>query len=177
MFRPVRKRILRIGILILVVSVILFSYSIYSIESGVITHRNLELPFGSSQEISIVERNVSAGNDLQYSISSHNGSDLNVSAYMISPSGSHIGSLSIRNASTGSTIIVAGVAGNWTLVIVNNDPQIQFIDVTISNVGYLSLLGAVFGLVLLIVGIAVIGIHSYIRYMEKRREKLRGFSQ
>jgi hypothetical protein len=51
------------------------------------------------------------------------------------------------------------------------------VDVTITNIGYLYLIGAIFGFILLIVGIVMIGLNSYARLAERRREKNRGFSE
>ncbi|MEM0156880.1 MAG: hypothetical protein QXN26_02300 [Thermoplasmataceae archaeon] len=177
MFRPVRKRIVRIATIILVVSVILFSYSVYSIESNVSTHNNVTVPSGAASSVSISENGVQAGNDLEYIIASHNGTNINVSAYMLSPSGVHSGILSIVNVNQGSRVFVAGASGNWTLVITNNAHTLATLDVTITNIGSIYLIGAIFGFILLIVGIVMIGLNSYARVAERRREKNRGFSE
>jgi hypothetical protein len=72
---------------------------------------------------------------------------------------------------------VADSSGNWTLVITNNAHTSAVVDVTITNIGYLYLIGAIFGFILLIVGIVMIGLNSYARLAERRREKNRGFSE
>ena len=71
---------MRIAAIILIVSVILFSYSVYSIESNVSTHRNVSVLPGSASSVSIREDNVQAGNDLEYIIASHNGTDINITS-------------------------------------------------------------------------------------------------
>ena len=177
MFRPVRKRIVRIAAIVLIVSVILFSYSVYSIESNVSTHRNVSVLPGSASSVSIHEDGVQAGNDLEYIIASHNGTGINVTAYMLSPSGVHSAALSIININQGSKVFVADSSGNWTLVITNNAHTSAVVDVTITDIGYLYLIGAIFGFILLIVGIVMIGLNSYARVAERRREKNRGFSE
>lgn len=174
MFRPVRKRIIRIATVVLVISVLLFGLSVYSIEHGVRTYNDVVIPVGTNH--SIMERNVTSGNDIEYSVSGSAGSSVNITAYLIAPNGDHEGKISF-DAHSGSQVIVAGYTGNWTLVVRNNAFASATVDITISNIGYTSLLGAVFGFILLIIGIAMIGINSYTRYMERKREKNRGFSQ
>ncbi|MCL4479960.1 MAG: hypothetical protein M1113_00520 [Candidatus Thermoplasmatota archaeon] len=177
MFRPAKRRISRIAAVIIVLSVLLFGLSIYSIEHGVRTYHDVKIPSGSGGSVMFRENNVSAGNDIEYSVSGANSSLINVTAYLVAPNGDKMIPVSSDNGTSLSQVIVAGYSGNWTLVLLNNAKSVATVDVTITNIPYVWLLGAIFGFILLILGIILLAISSYTKYMERRREKNRGFSQ
>ena len=173
MFRPRKKKLLKFAVLLIIVSVTLFSYSVYSIEQGITKQTNVTIGSGSVHTIKKI--NVSAGDDLEYSINSQ-GSRINVSAFLISPDNSNVGYLNVSDYS-GSKVIVTTSSGNWTLFIKNNGNSQIVVDISLGDISYLTLVSTIFGFVLLPSGIALLIIYSYARVKERKREKLRDFSQ
>ena len=174
MFRPRKKKLLKFAALLIIMSVTLFSFSVYSIEQGITKQNSVTIGPGSVHAITKI--NVSAGDDLEYSVSSQ-GSSLNISAFLVSPDNSSTGYLNISGGYSGSKVIVAPLSGNWTLMIRNNGNSQAVVDISLGDVSYLTLMSTIFGFVLLPSGIALLIIYSYARVKERRREKLRDFSQ
>lgn len=177
MFRPTKRKIAKIAAAIIVASVLLFGFSVYSIEHGVRTYHDVRILSGPGSSLAFTVNNVAAGNDIEFSVSGTNSSLINVTGYLVAPNGDRMNSVSSDNGTSLSQVMVAGYSGNWSLVVVNHAKSAAVVDVTITDIPYLWLLGAIFGFILLILGIILLAISSYTKYMEKRREKNRGFSQ
>lgn len=173
MDRPNRKRLLKIGGVMILASILLFSASIYLIDSNVASQNNISIPAGSSYTLH--KGTISAGDDIDYSVSS-NLNGLDVAAYVLFDHGVTAGYTNSTNSTRLSNVIVSPVSGNASLVIVNHGTGTINVDASIGSVDYLTLITTVFGFVLLPSGIALIGIYFYARRVERRKEKLlRGF--
>lgn len=173
MERPNRKRMLKLGGVMILVSILLFSASIYLIDANTVSHNNVSIPAGSS--FSMLKGHVSAGDDIDYSVTS-NLNGLNVTTYLSYDTGVTTTHVTSSNVSRVTSVVVAPASGNLSLVIVNNGPSAINVDISIGSVDYVTLMTTVFGFVLLPSGIALIGIYIYARRVEKRKEKLlRGF--
>lgn len=168
MFRPNRRRILKIGIILIIASLVLFSVAMVQFSLNTSNYNDIKINPGSS--LTFHKNSVLAGDDLEYSVES-SSSSYNISSYLLSPSGSHYANQSSVSHSV-SEVIIPSTGGNWTLVIVNNDLSSPInVSITYGQVGYITIFTTVFGFVLLPSGIALIGLHAYASHSEKKRNR------
>lgn len=172
MFRPKKKRVLQIAAVLVILSVVIFVFSAMEIHSSVSTHTQ---NIGPSSSLTIT-RSASAGYFLEYSITS-TPSNHSLMVYLVSPAGFQSKHAYYNNTNGGSSVFIANSTGNWTLVV--TDVGHSSASVTASfgsinqNVVYLTILG----FVSIISGIALFSLYAYSRSVQKKRERLRDFSE
>ncbi len=169
MDRPNRKRLLKIGGVLIIVSVVLFTLSVYLINTNTVSAQNVTILPGTTYTLS--KGHISAGDDIDYSITT-TLNPFNVTSYLKYDTGSTAAYVNATNSSSVTNVIVSHSAGNVSLVIVNTGQQSISVDVSVGSVDYFTLLTLVFGFVLLPSGIVLVGIYSYARYVERKKEKL-----
>lgn len=173
MDRPNRKRLQKIGIVLVIVSVLLFSLSVFLIYSNTAHASNVSIGPGSSYTLNM--GNVSAGDDIDYSVST-NLQMFNLTTYLSYNTGASAGYVNVTNSSSVTKVIVSPDSGNVSLVIKNTGSYTINVDASIGIVDYYTLVSLVFGFVLLPSGIVILGVYYYSRYVERQKEKLlRGF--
>lgn len=170
MLRPNRKKLNRIGLILIVASVVLFSVSIALLMQATTTYSNVVVQPGQSSNF--YKAGVSAGDDLHYSIQYNTSRNVNVSAYLLSPEGGHYGNISLSPSSY-SAVVVAPYSGNWTLIITNHGNSIVNMTVRLGDVNYATTFAVVFGFALLPSGVVLIGISAYSAHIEKRKKILK----
>lgn len=170
MDRPNRRKLLRIGVILIVVSVVLFGVSVLLIEGNVSTANNVSISPGSSYTLSA--GHVQSGDDVDYKVLS-NLADFNATVYVSYGNGDTAGQINITNSPSGSDVFVSQESGNISLVIHNPGSKAISIDASMGSIGYQAILTTVFGFVLILSGGSLIGVYFYSRYMEKRKEKFR----
>ncbi len=175
MDRPNRKRLLQIGAILIVASLVLFALSVYIIDSNAVSKKNITIGPGSTY--TLVKGHVSAGDDIDYSIASPTGLNAtSISSYLSFDTGDTAGYVNATNTSSITNVVVSPYTGNVSLVITNNGPSTIVVDASVGIVDYVSLMTIVFGIALLPSGFALAGIYYYSRHVERKKEKLlRGF--
>lgn len=173
MDRPNRKRLLKIGGVMILASLVLFSISVYLIDSNLVSSNNVIISANSTY--TLPKGMVSAGDDIDYTINS-NLNGFNLTSYVSYDSGATAAYVNATNSSSVTNVVVSQYSGNISLVVVNHGPGAINVDVSIGTVDYATLVTTIFGFVLLPSGIVLVGIYSYSRHVERRKEKLlRGF--
>lgn len=168
MLRPNRKRLNRIGLVLIVVSIVLFSVSVALLMQSTNTYSNVYVAPGTSNHY--YKAGVHAGDDIHYSIQQTSNGSVNVTAFLIAPDGAHYGNISL-SPTTYSAVVVAPASGNWTLVITNNGNSQVNMTVKLGDIGYLNTFAVVFGFALLPSGLVLLAISAYSAAMEKRKKK------
>ena len=166
--RPRRSRIIRIGALLIIASLVLFSLSVYLVESNTASAQNISIGPGGSY--TLTDRNVSAGDDIDYTVTS-TLTTFNVSAYLYVSSGSHFGSENATQKSSLTGVVVSPGSGVLSLTVRNTGSQTINIDVSVGTIGYTTLLTIITGLVFLPSGVVLVGIYYYSRHVERRKER------
>ena len=167
---PNRKRMLEIGVSLILISVIVFSVSAYFISQDTSTFADQHIAVGGAP-IKLTIRGVLQGDDLEYSVTVTSKSP-NVTVFWISPLNSQFGNQTLKTGSTSSSVFVAPVSGNWTFVAVNHNNVTANATITLGDISYTLIYSVVFGFVLLPVGIAFIGLYFYIRRHENVMRKM-----
>ncbi len=168
---PNRKRMLEVGVSLILISVIVFSVSAYFISLDTQTLSHQPIAVGGSNKIGYSVKGVSQGDDLEYSITVASASP-NVTVYWISPLGSQFGNQTLKTGSTASSVFVAPVSGKWTFFAVNHGNSTANATITVGDISYTLIYSVVFGFVLLPAGIAFIGLYFYIRRHENAMRKM-----
>ena len=168
---PNRKRMLEVGVSLILISVIVFSVSAYFISQDTTTLADQHIAAGGNQIKLASVNGVSQGDDLEYSITMTSASP-NVTVYWISPLPSQFGNQTVITGSTASFVFIAPVSGNWTFVAVNHGNSTANATITVGDISYTLIYSVVFGFVLLPAGIAFIGLYFYIRRHENAMRKL-----
>ena len=169
MERPSKRRLLKIAIIFIIVSVVLFSVSIYLIDSNFVTKNGVSINSGSSYVFP--KGHVNAGDDIDYTVTSKSG-NMNVSVYFLYDTGASSGYANATSQLSLSNVIVSKYSGNFSLVIVNQGNSPLTVDLSIGTIGYLTIVSTVFGFVLLPSGIVLLAVNAYSRFVNRRREKL-----
>lgn len=169
MYRPGRRRILRIGLVMILVSVVLFSASVYLIGSNSLTKDNIKVSPGSTYMLSGIT--ASTGADIDYTVTSAESS-MNVTTYILYTSGASDGFANTSNSYSVSKVIVSKYSGEASLVIVNHGNQTLNLHATLGSIDYVSLVTTIFGFVTLVGGAALIGLFAYSRYADRKKEKM-----
>ncbi len=173
MDRPNRRRLLKIGGILIIVSIVLFSLSVYLIDQNTVNAQNVTIGPGSSY--TLFKGQISAGDDIDYSVTT-TLNPFNVTSYLKFDTGATAAYVNATNSSSVTNVIVSHSSGNVSLVIVNTGSGSISVDLSVGSVDYATLLTLVFGFVLLPSGIVLVGIYAYSRYVERKKEKLlRGF--
>ncbi len=167
---PNRKRMLEVGISLILVSVIVFSVSAYFISQDTYTYTDNHIAAGGSP-FSLSVKGISQGDDLEYSVTMTSASP-NVTIYWLSPLNTTFGNKTVTTGSTASTVFVAPVSGNWTFVAINHANATANATITLGDISYTLIYSVVFGFVLLPAGIAFIGLYFYIRRHENVMKKM-----
>lgn len=168
MDRPKRSRALKIGAAFIVASLVLFSLSVYLIESNTASANNVKIAPGSSYTLS--NGYVSAGDDIDYTVTT-NLAAFNITTYLTVSSGSSFGNESAVQKSSLTGVVVSTASGNVSLIIKNTGSQAISVDATVGKIIYTTLLSVIFGLVLLPSGIVLVGVYYYSRHVERRKER------
>lgn len=177
MFRPNRRRIMKIGIVLIIASVVLFSISMVQFSLGTSNYKNLQI--GPSSTVKFYKNSVSAGGDLEYSlepvsVNYTTATGYNLTSYLISPSGQVFANSTMAGNGV-SHVIIPATSGNWTLVVINNNANsVANVSITYGQVDYFTIFTTVFGFVLLPSGIALVGLYYYSLREEKKRDRFRG---
>lgn len=166
--RPRRSRIIKLGAILIIASLVLFSLSVYMVESNTVSTKSVSI--GPGGTYTLTDKNVSAGADIDYTITSTLTS-FNVTTYLAVSSGSHFGNDSATQKSSLTGVVVSPSSGVLTLTIKNTGSQTINVDISVGTIGYGTLLTIVFGLVLLPSGIVLVGIYYYSRHVERRKER------
>lgn len=169
MYRPNKKRILKIGIVLVLVSAVLFSMSMYLLAANSLTRDNINIAPGSSYTLSKIITNTGA--DIDYTITSTQGS-LNVTAYILYGNGATDGYSNVSNQYSISKVIVSKHSGDASLVIVNNGNQTLGLHATLGSIDYVTLITTIFGFVILVSGAGLIALYAYSRYADRKKEKM-----
>lgn len=172
MLRPRKKLVLQIAIILIILSVVLFVYSASEIHSSVSSSSE---SIGASNEFNIT-RNASAGYYLEYSITA-TPSNHDIFVYLISPTGAHSQGKHFDNLNGGSSVVIANSSGTWTLVVVNAGNTSATVSASFGTIDQNVIYATIIGFISIISGAALIFIYTYTRAMQKKRERLRGFSE
>ena len=161
-----REKFWKIGALLIIISVVLFSLSILAVYGSVSTHDNVN--FQQAGKSVSYKYYVDEGNTIQYSIKVVNGTNFSVSSFLLAPNGVKSNSINFTGSSASSSII-ATTSGNWTLTVTSNNNSNLTLDIYFGNLPSYEGDAVIYGFTLLVVGIGLIGIY----YMIKRRENER----
>lgn len=168
MERPRRGRILKIGIVLIIASVVLFSLSAYLVKSDTSSSHNIKISPGGTYALR--EGYVNAGDDIDYTVTSTIAA-FNVTTQLSLASGGLFGNETATQKSSLTDVVVSPASGNVTLLIKNTGSQAISIDASVGSIGYPTLLTVIFGFVLLPSGIVLVGINFYSRHVERRKER------
>lgn len=131
MIRPNRRRLRRIGLVMIVASLVLFGVSALVLSHGT-SEYSITVKPGSSSVLN--KPGVSTGDDLTYKVSFYQ--NVNVTANLMEPNGTVYSSLSFYTMPTGSNSLLASVSGNWTLQIVNNGGYAVNLSLSLDNLNH-----------------------------------------
>ncbi len=155
----------KIGIVLIVISIVLFTLSAYQVSRGSSNSQNY-LNAGQSINLS---KEASSGDYISFYII-FNGPTTSLSAYMQSPSGKeYINEFNRYGNTTGS--IIGNQQGLWYLHVKNTGTTNVTIEIDYQVVSYYVIATIFVGFVLLPIGIALIALHYYIIRREKKRQK------
>lgn len=168
MDRPKRSRILKIGGILIVASIVLFAVSVYLIESNTTSASSISIAPGNTY--TLTGGFVNSGDDIDYTVTS-NFSTFNITAFVSITSGTIFGNETAVKKSSLTGVYVSPGSGNISLTIRNTGTQTINIDASIGTIGYSTLLTVIFGFVLLPSGIVLVGVYYYSRHAERRKEK------
>lgn len=172
MDRPNRKRLLQIGAILVIVSVVLFSLSVYLVNANTVTKKGIAIAPGASYHLS--KGGVSAGDDMYYGVSPTIITNYSsVTSYLEYGTGATAAYMNASNSATINKVFVSPYSGNVSLVIVNNGANTIYVNANLGIMGYPVLISIVLGIALLPSGAALIIIHFYAKRVEKRKEKIR----
>lgn len=165
------KLIQRIGYSLIVVSLVLFSVSVFSVYSNSSSFdRNIAA--GSTATITM-HNNVTAGDDILYSITPANGT-VNLTAFLVGPSGQSIGYSNASGSSyTVTKEIVSPESGMWTLTVINHKSTNASLKITLGHISYGTLTMFLLGFAFLPSGIALVVLSIVIRKRETRFSRYR----
>ncbi len=166
--RPRRGRILKIGAILIIVSLALFSVSVYLVESNSTSASGVNISPGGSYTLS--GKYVNAGDDIDYTVTS-NVAAFNISAYVSVSSGSSFGNETALQKSSLTGVYVSPATGNISLIIKNTGSQTISVDASLGTIGYPTLLTIIFGFVLLPSGMVLIALYYHSRHVERRKER------
>ncbi len=156
---------LKIGIVMLIVSVVVFSVSIFGIYSTINSFSNETASHSGPLVFSI---NTSSGEPLSYTVEVKSNTSNNFTTFLTSPDGSRY----LESNFTGSGVsksMVASESGEWHLYIYNNGNRNSSVSVHLGTLPYYLEAGAYAGLTILVIGIVLV-IYSF---NMSRREKNR----
>ncbi len=156
---------LKMGIALLIVSIVVFSVSIFGIYSTINSFTDVKSRGPSPNIFSI---NASAGEPLSYTVDINTNTTNNFTTYLLSPGGQ----IYLESNFTGAGVsrsMVANQNGNWHLYVLNRGNQSSNISVHLGSLPFYLEAGAYAGLTILVVGIVLI-IYSFDM---ARREKNR----
>lgn len=166
--RPKRSRILKIGGVLIIASLVLFSISIYLVESNTSSVNNVQIAPGSTYKF--VNGNVTAGDDIDYTVTS-NLIAFNITTQLVVSSSSPFGNETALQKSSLTNVVVSPSSGTISLFIKNTGNQTINIDASVGTIGYPTLLTVIFGFVLLPSGIVLVALFYYSRHVERRKER------
>ena len=168
MERPARSRIRKIGALMMIASLVLFSLSVYLVDSNTASASNVTIAPGNSY--TLTKGYVSAGDDIDYTVTS-NLAAFNITTHLAVDSISSFGNETAIQKSSITDVVVSHSSGNVSLVITNTGAHSISVDASLGTIGYPTLLSVIFGFVLLPSGIALLGLYYYSRHIERRKER------
>lgn len=131
MFRPNNRKLRKIGLAMIVVSIVLFAVSVYLLSVGTSEYTVTALP---SNTANFYKNSVRAGDDLTYKISYYQS--VNLTATLISPVGTAYSVLNYTQLPTGPNKIIAPDSGNWTFELLNNGHYNVNVTITYDSTTY-----------------------------------------
>lgn len=129
MIRSSKKRLRQIGLIMIVVSIVLFAVSVYLLSTGT-SEYTLNVEPGKT--VSFSKAGVSAGDDLTYKVSFYQ--NFSLVASLISKNGSSYSVITFNQLPTGTNTILAPSSGNWTLSIANDGGYTVNINVVYASI-------------------------------------------
>ncbi|MGP6239283.1 hypothetical protein ACNF40_02550 [Cuniculiplasma sp. SKW4] len=157
---------LKIGIILLVVSVVVFSVSIFGIYNTINSFTNQDSTNSSPLIFSI---NTSAGEPLSYTVEVRSNTSNNFTTYLKSPNGEKF----LEANFTGSGVsksMVATQSGEWHLYVLNRGNKSSSISVHLGTLPYYLEAGAYLGLTVLVIGIILLIYHFDMGRRERNRQ-------
>lgn len=167
---PNRKGMLKVGISLLILSIIVFAVSTYFITDHTTSYNDQKIAAGASNPYNLSLLGVSQGDDLEYSISA-SATSVNLTVSWVSPSGQHFSDQKLSSNSTVTSVIIAPESGNWIFNVVNNGSTTVNATISIGDISYSLIYSVVIGFVLLPAGIAFIALFFYIRRTENKMKQ------
>lgn len=165
------KLMQRIGYTLIVVSLVLFSISVFSVYSNS-TQSQKNLAPNSTLNLPLA-RNVSAGDDILYSITPTNGT-ANITVYLVGPSGQTIAYSNASGASyTLTKEVVSPASGKWVLTVINHQSTNTTLKIIIGDISYTTLSMFLLGFAFLPSGIALVILSLVIRKRESSLSRYR----
>lgn len=165
------KLIQRIGYSLIVVSLVLFSVSVFSVYTNSSSYER-NVAAGSTVTIQM-SNNVTAGDDILYSITPANGT-VNITAFLSGPSGQTTGYANASGASyTLTKEIVSSESGLWTLTVINHKDSNSSLKITLGHISYVTLSMFLLGFAFLPSGIALVILSIVIRKRETNFSRYR----
>lgn len=165
------KLIQRIGYSLIVVSLVLFSVSLVSVYSNSASFEKAIRP--DSSVTLVMSNNVSAGDDILYSITPSNGT-FNITAFLSGPTGQSIGFTNATGKSyTLTKEVVSPAGGLWKLNVTNHNGSEAYLKITLGHISYITLSMFLLGFAFLPSGIALVILSLVIRRRELRAPKYR----
>jgi len=158
------KKIARLSYILIVVAVVLLALSVVLIVTDSPESRSVSIPAGSTYSLRY-NATVDQGDYLFYSVVA-NDSKANFTAYLLAPTGSKIAMGNFSGNGSMKKDIVAGEAGNWTLIVKNNANINIFAKLSIYKISYMATYTIVFGLTLFASGIILLLVSVNLRKRE-----------
>lgn len=165
------RLIQRLGYILIVVSIIIFAVSIWSVYSSTAVIQKTIAP---GSEISIpVGQDISKGNDILYSVTPVNSS-VDLSIYVLGPQGQKLALANMSGvAFTLTKAVVTTSSGKWNLVVVNSNSSTTSLKITTTYVSYLTLSFILLAFALLPSGIALTVLGMIIKKKQSRFSRYR----
>lgn len=171
MIRP-DKKLLRIGSIVLIAAIVMLGTGITLYFTNTSSQINFSVTPGTPY--TVATRNVSSGTDLEYSVTLN--ANANISVYLISPEGYHLGTETANVSSTITGTVVSNTSGNWSLIILNTGGTKADLSATFSYLNFQMIFFLVFGVILVPSGLVLIYLYFYSKKLEKKREKFRNLN-
>jgi hypothetical protein len=159
------ERALKIGLILIVASAIIFGYSFFGLYNSVSSYHETEI---APSAIENMEINVTSGLLLNYAVSVHSGSSGKFVAWFTEPNGDKVLTSNFTNTGI-SKSMVAPVSGQWFFHLKNDENASTNVSIHLGQISFFLEAGLYGGITVLIVGIVMIAYFFNIQKRERIR--------
>ena len=160
---------IRLGLILILVSVIVMGVSIYGVYTSMDTYRNINMNQGSSSDFYI---NVSQGQSVSYTILVNNNITSTFTSTLVSPAGGHYQEENFTGGGISESYAVPQ-GGEWHLTVHMNSGNSTNVSVHIGSLPFIDEAGIYSGITLLAIGIIFILYHFNMERREVEMKKQR----